>query len=603
MYEKGTFHFHEEGQIIYPAVTDLCNTFTYECWVKAAENHTLDMEKDEGIDGISGKKYIVGPQCYPSGEAGAGISIGKNGISVYEHSIDYLPARVVIPYDFSDWHHVAVIYEENKVQVYIDGCLCRESSNKTARRIFPSLNLGGCQYGKFKGQMREFRLWSTARKGEEIKAMMFNRLNGDEQGLYFYIDPERGINVKHGMKQDIRVSVIMPSKNKMPLNFFALLTLHNQSYPADRTEILLMDDASTDPTPLIPDMLKMMKNLVYVRYDHTLGRSGIRNAGAKLASGRIFIFTDAEMLCPRHYIEAHASHHENSDAMVVSGSLREKRVYTIAFSGFNKSQKERLSDVYAGHPVAGPQVSHFLVHDQIDMQLLPTEMICMPEELEPWSLETSYFTDILEVYGPRLVNFCYSWLNLVTNNVSMSRRMFQASGEFDSSFEGYGWEDWELGYRAALNGAVFLHDDRVINYHQEHPVYTDNLSQSLRNFVTFCRKYKGHYEVSLLALTLPPHGMSFSTIHAYCLEMKNLFAVYQDRCLNFGLFIQRALDFLVDRLDLGDVAWTKDVIEGLDLRVVQKEADAISKLNVFSSLIQLYNYLYTFCISYERSSL
>lgn len=53
---------------------------------------------------------------------------------------------MVIPYDFSDWQHASVVYEENTIRLYINGCFYKECSPKKSRRIFPSLNLGGHEF-------------------------------------------------------------------------------------------------------------------------------------------------------------------------------------------------------------------------------------------------------------------------------------------------------------------------------------------------------------------------------------------------------------------------------------------------------------------------
>ncbi len=44
-----------------------------------------------------------------------GISVGTNGILVFEHADFYLPCLLSHPRAISDWTHIAVVYTNNKV--------------------------------------------------------------------------------------------------------------------------------------------------------------------------------------------------------------------------------------------------------------------------------------------------------------------------------------------------------------------------------------------------------------------------------------------------------------------------------------------------------
>lgn len=45
--------------------------------------------------------------------------VGTNGISVYEHSSDYLPALLVHQAPILGWTHVAVVYRNKQLSLYI----------------------------------------------------------------------------------------------------------------------------------------------------------------------------------------------------------------------------------------------------------------------------------------------------------------------------------------------------------------------------------------------------------------------------------------------------------------------------------------------------
>lgn len=76
------------------ALTSVTNNFTLSFWAYPRSAHEIDGESASGYSGLSGQRYIFGPSWYDTGtgSARAGISVGTNGVSVYEHAAGYLPA-------------------------------------------------------------------------------------------------------------------------------------------------------------------------------------------------------------------------------------------------------------------------------------------------------------------------------------------------------------------------------------------------------------------------------------------------------------------------------------------------------------------------------
>ncbi|GAB7109662.1 hypothetical protein JCM4814A_79770 [Streptomyces phaeofaciens JCM 4814] len=94
---------------------DITNTFTLAFWALPLASRATDTQATAGVSGISGQRYAFGPQqggiAYGSAEhAGVGVSVGTNGVSVYEHSDDYLPAALVHDTALTGWTHIAVTY-------------------------------------------------------------------------------------------------------------------------------------------------------------------------------------------------------------------------------------------------------------------------------------------------------------------------------------------------------------------------------------------------------------------------------------------------------------------------------------------------------------
>ncbi|ASA19866.1 glycosyltransferase [Paenibacillus donghaensis] len=591
MYEYDTLHFEGNGWIKFQKMCDIYNTFTYEFWVMAEEEQMLDQEQNVGEDGLQGKKYLVGPDFYPVGAAGCGISVGTNGISVYEHSINHLPARLVLAYDFSDWQHVAIVLDNRRLQLYINGEWVKEESTPSnVEKIRPSLCLGGHVYGTFKGQVKEFRLWATARTKDEINANMFSSLNGNETGLYFYRDPARNLVVSQGISINPEVSVIMPSNNRSPLNYFSLLCLDQQQFPKQQMEVVFLDDGSKDSTESIYDLLNPSYSFIYVQRLNNTGRSKIRNTGAGIAAGQILLFLDTEMICGPDFVMNHVTHHRTGERKIVSGSMRGRRIYTVADPNYSPEQKLQMKEIYTDHPVAAPLIEHFLQSDSTPVQLLPFEMMFDLNHLYQWSISSDYFESILLTFGSKFKQFQYSWMNMTTNNVSMSKRFFEGIGGFDEHFMGFGWEDWEFGYRAVKKGALFIHDDGVINFHQEHSAPIENMIQSRQNFLRFHEKYPQDMEIKFLALTMEPDWVTLTELNGYLTEYNNIRAIYKNRFEAFHYYLDRAFNLLLARLRQHGVITlpiADSVISQQENEALEEDLYVIRELGAFPKLLEL----------------
>jgi RHS repeat-associated protein len=156
------------------SLSSTINNFTVEAWVLPTATHQIDGESTAGVGGVSGQRYMADAQhgaVYGSGHAGVGISVGTNGVSVYEHSDSYMPALLVWNGNLSGWTHVAVVYENKKPKLYINGSLVKEGLTST-KIPHPPTNFGGGVYGYYPGLLDEVRVWDLVRTEAEIRANM-----------------------------------------------------------------------------------------------------------------------------------------------------------------------------------------------------------------------------------------------------------------------------------------------------------------------------------------------------------------------------------------------------------------------------------------------
>ena len=174
-------------------------------WAKPGLEHQIDNQTTAGTEGIEGQRYAIFPihasDAYGNGHSSAGVSVGTNGISVYENSSGYFPALLVYETNITDWVNVAVVYNNKTPSLFIDGVLVKTglSSFKT---VHPSAGYGdiysnqsggfgggrdGSNYNHFGGWLDEIRYYDRALTSEEIMEGMNTVLDHEnEDGLIGY---------------------------------------------------------------------------------------------------------------------------------------------------------------------------------------------------------------------------------------------------------------------------------------------------------------------------------------------------------------------------------------------------------------------------------
>lgn len=136
-------------------------------------------------NGIVGQTYLIYPDngsTYGAGHAGVGISIGTNGIGVYEHSNNYLPGRLNYYGNVPDWAHISVVSENGLLKLYVNGSL-KGSVVASGYTLHPSLGLSGNGYGNYGGYISEVRVWNTALTTDQIRNNINANLSGSEANL------------------------------------------------------------------------------------------------------------------------------------------------------------------------------------------------------------------------------------------------------------------------------------------------------------------------------------------------------------------------------------------------------------------------------------
>lgn len=205
VYAEGTstaLNFNANQYINSNGLPTFANNFTIEAWVNPTSTHGIDGQSTSGTGGTSGQKYMLWP-THRGSQAGVGISVGTNGISVYEHGGGYMPSLLTWANPVSGWTHIAVVYTNKQPSLYVNGVLVATGLTSTKSNCYPSLGranviypnsggIGGGSYGSFDGSIDDFRLWSVSRTATEIQNNMNTCLTGTEPNLYALYDFENG---------------------------------------------------------------------------------------------------------------------------------------------------------------------------------------------------------------------------------------------------------------------------------------------------------------------------------------------------------------------------------------------------------------------------
>ncbi|MDK2907944.1 MAG: hypothetical protein PWQ87_402, partial [Candidatus Woesearchaeota archaeon] len=144
------------------------NTFTFGGWFKTSVTHQIDPESTSGTVGTSGQRYAFGAENKGT-NGGAGLSVGTNGISVYEHGDYYMPAIAVYASDIgTDWNHIIVVYNNKQPTIYLNGVAVHTGLTSPKSLVYAPIEIGGGAYGYFNGLIDEVVIYNRSLSQEEI---------------------------------------------------------------------------------------------------------------------------------------------------------------------------------------------------------------------------------------------------------------------------------------------------------------------------------------------------------------------------------------------------------------------------------------------------
>ena len=153
------------------------NSFAIAGWVKPEASIDLPAEAAAGSSGLNVKRNDAlypppGHEVYPEpGQAGAGFSVGTNGVCVFEHGCGHFAPVLLFATPITGWTHLAVVYREGKPSLFLNGKFVHEGL-KSAFAVHPGV---GVQHWRnpppFIGDLGEFEKFDSALSADEIAAL------------------------------------------------------------------------------------------------------------------------------------------------------------------------------------------------------------------------------------------------------------------------------------------------------------------------------------------------------------------------------------------------------------------------------------------------
>jgi glycosyltransferase involved in cell wall biosynthesis len=119
----------------------------------------------------------------------------------------------------------------------------------------------------------------------------------------------------------VRLSVVVPTYNRSAVLRVCLRALAAQTLPADRFEVLVVDDGSSDDTESVVRGFEDELPVRYLRQPTNRGRAAARNRGIHEATGDVVVFVDSDVFPVPGFLEAHRQIHLRHPRAVGRGPL------------------------------------------------------------------------------------------------------------------------------------------------------------------------------------------------------------------------------------------------------------------------------------------
>jgi len=158
------------------------NSFSLLAVFRTTRPHETDPEGKTGVGGVAGQRYLFGAQHGGDANAGAGLSVGTNGVAVYEHGSGYMPALAVYAGPLGSGNVlVGVHYDAKQLSLDVQGLAARTGMVSPRVLVTAPVEIGLGAYGAFDGDLAEVLLYDRPLAENERRGLA--RFLADKYGI------------------------------------------------------------------------------------------------------------------------------------------------------------------------------------------------------------------------------------------------------------------------------------------------------------------------------------------------------------------------------------------------------------------------------------
>jgi hypothetical protein len=166
----GSLSFDGSNDFVDLSSFSITNNFSVELWFSPEATHEIDTQSTSGIGGVSGQKYIINPVGLSPPDAGSGISVGTNGISVYEHASNYMPCLLSHAATITSFTQVTVVYTNKQPSLYLNGNFVKNGLTSLRTNVYLIRNrIGYGDYGYYQGKISSVKYYNRVLTAAEIQ--------------------------------------------------------------------------------------------------------------------------------------------------------------------------------------------------------------------------------------------------------------------------------------------------------------------------------------------------------------------------------------------------------------------------------------------------
>jgi hypothetical protein len=151
-----------------PATNSFCLLVVF----RSSQAHEIQSEGTAGTGGTTGQHYLFGARHGGDDRSGSGLSVGTNGVAVYEHGSGYMPALAVASTPLGTGSVVvAVNYSERAISLDVQGLEARGGIISPRFQVAAPFEIGSGAYGAFGGDLAEVLMYDRALSPDERRGI------------------------------------------------------------------------------------------------------------------------------------------------------------------------------------------------------------------------------------------------------------------------------------------------------------------------------------------------------------------------------------------------------------------------------------------------